>query len=543
MTPESTPYKRAQQAFVSRDREIDLLWKAFENVCAGSGPRILLLSGESGVGKTRLAQQFFNKLSTQYDAEGSAGFWPDALATQGECLKVNPDPPNCENEAPMPFLWCGVRFADPAGRNATAGDEILAWRERLLLYGPLFVASAKKKLGLLDTAFAELKRITRQSLADPQHLAQAIISEGLGNLGVPFADTITKGLRSLAELILAKKRNDPTLSDLNIDLTRMRRQGNELGLFHVVYNDLKAKEQGEILPTVILLDDAQWASADFAILLHRLLVDAEKDCWPLLVVATCWPDDLRRAEAFLANQPMPKDPAELERWIEDPRARLGVLLSAKAEKVDIGRFPATGAGSLEQVVREAFLGLNERQRNILLQASTGSPRHLLLLIKELQECPIWFVNEDMTRALREEMEEDLQELAAKRVEDLIRDQIDRAGENVKAGIAFGSHIGPTFLEEFAQRLAKEYNRVVNSDDFKQAYKPFGFVEPRSGNDQDRIFEFTYRIFHSVAQTILYRKFGDEPDLNRILGQVLAEWLGQDEIWEAAAPRSSVRQLS
>lgn len=74
MMHSNSPSDRARAVFVARKEELDSLLDAYKDVRAGSGPRMLALLGESGVGKTRLVQEFFGKLSTQYDKAGADGF-------------------------------------------------------------------------------------------------------------------------------------------------------------------------------------------------------------------------------------------------------------------------------------------------------------------------------------------------------------------------------------------------------------------------------------------------------------------------------------
>ncbi len=71
----------ADSAFVGRDAELDALWSIFGRVRAGSG-EIVVLSGDPGMGKTRLAREFANGAS----AAGAAVAW-------GRCYEGEWTPP------------------------------------------------------------------------------------------------------------------------------------------------------------------------------------------------------------------------------------------------------------------------------------------------------------------------------------------------------------------------------------------------------------------------------------------------------------------
>jgi len=143
-----TPVDRAQSVFVGRSSEMACLRQAFEAVKSGQGPRLVVLQGESGVGKTRIIQEFFHALSTQYDAAEPGGFWPDRLGRHDESLRVDPEFPRCDNDAVMPFLWTAIGFSDPGQRNSSSGREFEGWKKKdLAPLGLLLIYSAKKNAG------------------------------------------------------------------------------------------------------------------------------------------------------------------------------------------------------------------------------------------------------------------------------------------------------------------------------------------------------------------------------------------------------------
>ncbi len=92
--------------FCGREAELETLLAAYRRVEAGEGPEVAVVLGESGLGKTRLVQEFFARLSSGVDAAGEGGYWPDRLVRDGNNLKINPDPRECNpgGAANMRFL-------------------------------------------------------------------------------------------------------------------------------------------------------------------------------------------------------------------------------------------------------------------------------------------------------------------------------------------------------------------------------------------------------------------------------------------------------
>ncbi len=103
---------------------MEILEAALE-VARGGQPRVVALAAESGFGKTRLAQEFFSWLSTHHDGIGGSGYWPDKLLRRENNLQVNPTLHECGGDGKrMPFLWWGLRIAEPDGRNQGLDDAL-----------------------------------------------------------------------------------------------------------------------------------------------------------------------------------------------------------------------------------------------------------------------------------------------------------------------------------------------------------------------------------------------------------------------------------
>ena len=96
--PPAVTERRARTAFVGRDRQLDALDQAWEAVRAG-GRRLVTLSGESGMGKTRLAQVFCQRahaagthvLWGRCTAENLVAYQPAAEGLRTALRAVNPD--------------------------------------------------------------------------------------------------------------------------------------------------------------------------------------------------------------------------------------------------------------------------------------------------------------------------------------------------------------------------------------------------------------------------------------------------------------------
>jgi len=120
--------------FCGREKEMALLKAAWDKASDSENPQpqLVAILGESGLGKTRITQEFYRWLSTTHDKTEPEGYWPDDLGQEENNLKVNPDPSDCDNNNPMPYLWWGLRLSDPSARNAVQSGSALSHYRNLL---------------------------------------------------------------------------------------------------------------------------------------------------------------------------------------------------------------------------------------------------------------------------------------------------------------------------------------------------------------------------------------------------------------------------
>jgi tetratricopeptide (TPR) repeat protein len=437
--------------------------EGFDRVAAGGGPEIAVLLGESGLGKTRLVQEFFSRLSRAVDSAGDGGYWPDRLVRDTNNLKINPDPADCNPSrvADMRFLWWGIRMLDRSGHNAGMGgvsETVSLLRAHLEPFARARLTTTRIKQAAKSAAFdvaIEIGNLFTFGLL------------GLGKLGLDHASE----WRSIHE--------DHRSLDGFAPGSETERQRDSL--VDIVLADLGAlfdagENKGERLPAVVLLDDAQWLSGDETtqILVARLLHRAQAQRWPLLIVATHWEKE----------------------WYEHEAADDGVTFASLAagfahegwKPLKLGKEP-----DLAGMIRSGYPGLSAPQLQLVLDKADGNPRLLDEILRFLRRKRSYFEDRDTDRALSPRGESELRRTTFG-LHELVAERFACAPEDVRIAIGIAGLQGLRFLEHLTFAVGEEVGAPNVQAGLRLAEKPHSAVA-RVGAS---LSEFTQGVFRDVA---------------------------------------------
>jgi hypothetical protein len=97
----------ARDDFFGRKTEIDLLSSLYQKAKTGQ-PQIAVLCADTGIGKTRLIQEFYHDLSLNEDPDM---YWPDLLTDTKHTMSLVPkfDELYINQASRMPWMWLPLR--------------------------------------------------------------------------------------------------------------------------------------------------------------------------------------------------------------------------------------------------------------------------------------------------------------------------------------------------------------------------------------------------------------------------------------------------
>lgn len=467
--------------FCGRQPEIDQIverWRIASNV-VDPNPQIVVLKAERGLGKTRLGMEFYRWLSDHADGWLGKGYWPDALQVIDRNLPVNPEPFDCDYKVPIPYLWWGLRCADPGAENGVAGDAISAYDRFLTPHLVSLTVKARMKERVWSVAKA-WGDVGIDLAANALHYDTILsVGKGLLTTGQILLGTVDDQARSKAALH-SISRSDAVLKEME-----------------------QAFKPGTLtyaaVPGVIFLDDAQFADHDPALptFLDKLVHKVITEKWPVLLLVTHWKAELSldlssNTNSFSAVLQHARTglPSHLRPITKVPG---GFLSEDHFAEIDLAPI-----GDLAPALKAELKGLTEVQLETILSEIGGNPRLLEQVVAFLREHENYFESFDTDAPLTTAgIDETLKEVRTQDIFKIVMRRLRRAPEEVQEAICLASLQGIRFVGGLVESLAEATVRRSAKQGLRKAEDPYSILLG-TGQDDKPIGEFAERLFLQVA---------------------------------------------
>lgn len=447
--------------FFGRDAELALLQQRWHASTNGRGPNFVTLVGETGVGKSRIVQEFYRQLTV--DAHWDPDhFWPDDFQTHATQLRVNPEfagtaPPS----GPPRFLWLGVRWSNHNERNVANSMALPTLNEHLSAIAAQARQARPRPQRLLEAVKNDAVSIGKELATG--HIEDLV--DGVMSSIVPYYKLLTMvyGMANETREVLGFGHAPPTLHD-------------QLSEFFGRWF-----AQKPVIPVVLWLDDVHWIDSEALHFFTHLSETAHAHQWPLLVVATCWPSEWHALpESFFLK---PEQQESRSAW----------------PAVVVHHVEAASPPALTALLTSAFPTLPAEQVTLLVERAGGNFLTMVENITELRSKPRYFVANDPQQPLSAHGLERIRTWQSNRevrIQQRFNEEFDTTVQECLAR-ASQAGVDTQFLRHVLVRFATLHPEVGDIDTtLRDCQERLAIVAPLSHN----VHEFRDRGYFAVART-------------------------------------------
>jgi Fe-S-cluster containining protein len=472
--------------FFGRKQEIEYLTSIFQKVKQGQ-PQFVVISADTGIGKTRLIQEFYHFLSKNEDPNG---YWPDILNDTKHTMSLVPkfDELYVNQSSLMPWMWLALRCQNRDERNSDMRADCALSQARhqirLHLHG-LFEAKKRSDTNK-QVAKSVVSMLANYAFPGGGPFLIDLIGNVVGNIdqAIGTFDSITsfwekwkerrKGTEN--QIIEVAKQEYVSLVDQTLEV------------FESIF-DTNDKRLPSV-PLLFIIDDAQWLDELTFDFLEKVYVRANELEWPLMIIATCWESSL-------------KEQMHLSRTGEQRQKDLGQLVvqfqSDEAVKAPI-IFPLEKLNeqSIYEIIDSVLPKLPAEAKALLAQNCSGDLELLWDSIQRILKTPGFLnANQELmvpVKALK---------FRSNKKKELARERIQQLGHGISCLVLWGSAQGIRFSKRFIDKCLdffKEYHIPV--EDFKKLDNPFNLTQIERHDVLEQVAEFRRRLYYEVAREML-----------------------------------------
>lgn len=501
-----------EELFFGREAEL----KAFETIwqLARMGkPQLGVLIGETGLGKTRIIQEFYRSLAIKQQYE-TQPYWSTNLSS-GKNLSLQPVIQN--ESAQIPWLWWSMRWQPEDGRNMIFRQSPFEEGDSHLLAHVLPIIRKRKRKSLRNSAALTLSAI----LAD-------VASVGLYGSAL-----------ALFDLIKARNEFNRTVDkDVAILLTERTRELVENTLSYLRLFLDKTQSTGPVVPVILVLDDAQWMDQVSVDALAIIFEQARHENWPLMIVASHWAKEWNERESKLKSIDLYNNGNHRKHNFTCLYDIYYYFLNLDSNSCNVSHLATMQRKELESIVVKALPGLTGEQTDKIVTEAGGNPRALEEMIRLLLTHNRNFIDANPLNTLSKI---GLSQLAKIEKTDLyrkVKERFDNLGESLQFSLTAGAFLGSNFLHPLVFELLNKSDLLemeltdICQRDFHDAETIHVLIQSVTEESH----EFQQKIYHQVASDYLKDELSVFYDKYVILVEsVIDHWLGRERFYFLSTP--------
>lgn len=425
-------------SFYGRENELEALRKEYKKVNNGCTILITII-GDTGLGKTRIVQEFYNYLSEKEDLNN---YWPKKVDESTNSMNIVPNFISLHKALSdeMTYLWLGLRCSNPSLRNSMIKGEsaLNPLRKQIGLHLVSFYEKEEKKMKRTGISKGLLSIIANFAFPGGGPVVLKAIGEVVSNIdtGLSTYDSI----KSIVNNINEDGISDSTKVINNQQYNSLVEQSIEV--FSIVLSGNKGVNK---VPILLVIDDIHWADDNTISFIEKLIIKGNENEWPLMILTTSWETELK------------KQRTEDTENVESYGSMLKKIEKSGYEHTEINLLPLADQ-YIDNIIKENIKKADKDVIEVLRDSSSGDLELLFESFRRIKETP-GYIKTDGTLAV------DSTKLKFKsyKKKEIIRERLQELGIELLTISSWGSIQGRMFTKEYINRCIIKCNEFARID--------------------------------------------------------------------------------
>lgn len=486
------------QDFIGRNEELLYLYEKYNESKAGT-TNFIVVEADTGVGKTRLIQEFYHLLSIEEDQQH---YWPDNLEDTKHTMTIVPEFQSLLSEKlkDLPWLWIALRCHNKDERNSNYENTTLSQiRRQVRLHIGAIIENKRRNLQNINALKGSLTLLANYAFPGAGSMVE-LVGDVVGAIdkSVGTYDSV----KNLFTFWKNKGQGTADRQHLIVNQEYDSLVNQTLDTFSAIFN---RRASDNLVPLILVLDDAQWADPLTLNFLSKLIEKGKEECWPILIVATCW-------ESSLKEQVMKYESNQKNESFGAFYTSLQETYSSQVEKLKLEKLINK---QIIEIIHQELPKINKEAKKLLATNCSGDLELLWDFIRRIKNTP-GYLNKHGELAISL----DRLHFKSHKKKEIARERILEIGNEIACLIAWGSAQGirfsKAFIDKCSEKLMDEFE--INIDQFVKIDNPLNITKNEKHERFHEVAEFRRRLYYEVAREIL----DDMPQMD-IIKSLLLEY--------------------
>ncbi len=473
------------KGFYSRKNELDILEGIFKNL---DGPKIVQITAASGIGKTRLIQEFYSKIAKK------SSYWKPINSEIGKKeIEIIPEYENSASK--LDWLFLSTRSIEKTEHQYDfTFDKI---RHQFSIHLPQIIKFLKGK--------SLNKKIAKSTISVLANFA----IPGSGNI-IEVLNTIKDFSSDSSDLLdllqdvrkKAKNKSHSHENEFYVDETK-----NIIKSTLLAFKEIFKKEKD--FRIILYFEDFHWIDQFSQLIIYEIISEAYKNNWKVLFLISNWPAETAKTNSFEFQT------------LNDFSFKIRNFENDLITEINLGKLKKT---DLINIVKDRLPQLDNEGILILIGRCKGDLDLLNDFIDEILQTPGW-LNEKGELQVNYSY---LKKLPAKAI-DMARVRLLSFPDKIRNHLLWSSLQGVVFDFKIIN-LILEKNAV--DDDYRKSISisknDYKVITANESKDLELTCEFRRAVFYESAKTLIER----HPLIDKIqfdLATLIAELLNSGDI--------------